>query len=115
MRLDHPFETTQTNDTELINVGANSFISSSSTDPDIAHNSMNYSIITIDGKPVSNMNKITSQQLQFIRKEIQLQNQGYGFHSKKVGKNYDTFFLNYWLNIPGTPVKKEVAFYFRAL
>ena len=42
LRLDHPFEITQTADTELLRVAPNSFVSTPTTDKNIVNNIMNY-------------------------------------------------------------------------
>lgn len=76
---------------------------------------MNYPIITIDGQKGSNLNSLTKGQLNFMLKEIDLQNQGYGFKpqynpSLTIDQNTNLFkkyYENYWNNIPGTPVRKQ--------
>ncbi len=50
VRLAHPFEITQTEDTKLLKVAPNSFISTPTTDANIVNNIMSYSMITIDGQ-----------------------------------------------------------------
>ena len=115
LRLDHPFEITQTADTELLRVAPNSFVSTPTTDKNIVNNIMNYPIITIDGQKGSNLNSLTKGQLNFMLKEIDLQNQGYGFKpqynpSLTIDQNTNLFkkyYENYWNNIPGTPVRKQ--------
>ena len=49
IRLEHPFEKTQTRDTQLIKIGPNSYNTTAFTDPNIVNNIMNYSFISIDG------------------------------------------------------------------
>ena len=73
LRLDHPFEITQTADTELLRVAPNSFVSTPTTDKNIVNNIMNYPIITIDGQKGSNLNSLTKGQLNFMLKEIEEQ------------------------------------------
>lgn len=51
------------------------------TDKNIVNNIMNYPIITIDGQKGSNLNSLTKGQLNFMLKEIDLQNQGYSMSS----------------------------------
>ena len=100
LRLDHPFEMTQTKDTELIRIGINTYISTKNTDPQIINNIMNYPNIIIDGQKGSTMNLLTPGQFNFIRKEIQLQEMGYGLIKGSYLKHYE----KYWNNWPGTRV-----------
>ena len=115
LRLEHPFEVTQTADTELLRVAPNSFVSTSTTDKNIVNNIMSYPMITIDGQKGSNLNSLTKGQLNFMLKEIDLQNQGYGFRpqynpSLTLEQNttlYKQYYDNYWNNPPGTPVRNQ--------
>ncbi len=115
LRLEHPFEVTQTADTELLRVAPNSFVSTSTTDKNIVNNIMSYPMITIDGQKGSNLNLLTKGQLNFMLKEIDLQNQGYGFRpqynpSLTLEQNttlYKQYYDNYWNNPPGTPVRNQ--------
>ena len=95
VRLDHPFENTQTRDTQLIKTGPNSYKTTAFTDPNIVNNIMNYSLITIDGKYGDDMRYITKGQFEFIRKEIYLQYLGYGYNKE---------FNDYWESFPGLHV-----------
>ncbi len=112
VRLEHPFETTQTEDTKLLRVAPNSFVSTPTTDANIVNNVMNYPMITIDGQKSTNQNSLTKGQLNFMMNEINLQNQGYGFKPKynpaltpeQNANLYKQYYENYWLNTPGTPV-----------
>ena len=61
---------------------------------------MNYPNIIIDGQKGSTMNLLTPGQFNFIRKEIQLQEMGYGLIKGSYLKHYE----NYWNNWPGTRV-----------
>ena len=106
VRLGHPFEITQSEDTKLIRTGPNSFETTDKTDSNIVNNIMNYGSITIDGKRGDNMVFLTPGQLSFIRKEIYMQSQGYGF-MKGIPVNYNTineYDENYWMDFPGTAV-----------
>ena len=115
LRLEHPFEVTQTEDTKLLRVAPNSFVSTPTTDKNIVNNVMSYPMITIDGMKSSNQNSLTKGQLNFMLNEINLQKQGYGFIPKYnpalSQKQNDNLFLkyyeNYWNNIPGTPVTNK--------
>ena len=71
------------------------------------HNSrrVNYSGIQIDWLRGNNLVSLTRGQLEFVRKEIELQKQGYGFIGR--GKSYEEY-LEYWLDLPGTPVRQIV-------
>ena len=110
VRLDHPFETTQVSDTELIKNGNNSFITTSNTDPNIANNIMNYSFIAINGQRGTDLTHLTKGQFDFIRKEIMLQRLGYGFFKKNSDISYNGNLINhaiyqwYWEKVPGAPV-----------
>lgn len=111
VRLAHPFELTQTEDTKLVRVAPNTFVSTPTTDINIINNVMNYPMITIDGQKSTNQNSLTKGQLDFILKEINLQNQGYGFFkynpalTQEQNLNlYKQYYESYWHNIPGTPV-----------
>jgi RHS repeat-associated protein len=90
LRLDHPFETTLTADTELKRgSGKNQFTTTQNTASGIEYNIMNYSMIIIDGVKLGNVwnecniRLITSGQLDFIKKEIELQKNGYGVYPKR--------------------------------
>jgi RHS repeat-associated protein len=115
LRLDHPFEITQTEDTKLLRVAPNSFVSTSTTDANIVNNVMNYPMITIDGAKGTNQTFLTKGQLNFMLKEINLQGQGYGFVPKynsaltpeQNANLYKQYYENYWFNIPGTPVGNQ--------
>jgi RHS repeat-associated protein len=112
LRLDHPFEITQSADTKLIRTGIDSYASTPSTDPKIVDNIMNYPMISIDGKYGTNQTYLTKGQLAFMIREIDLQNQGYGFKPKYDSKlsqkenaqQLQKYYEEYWYNIPGTPV-----------
>lgn len=115
LRLGHPFEITQTEDTRLLRVAPNSVISLPTTDPDIINNIMNYPQTIIDGKTSKNQNMLTKGQLQFMMKEIELQNKGFGFKprynnalsNEENMKAYKKLYTDYWNNIPGEPVKNR--------
>ncbi|WP_230145781.1 MULTISPECIES: DUF6443 domain-containing protein [unclassified Pedobacter] len=106
LRLDHPFENTQTADTKLnIASGKNNYSSTPETDPRIDYNIMNYPMLSIDGKRLGDLWKdiktleLTPQQIEFIYREIGLQQQGMG----TIRADYE----QYWNNFPGTPVIKK--------
>ena len=104
VRLHHPFEYTQSADTELISLGANSFTTTENTNPNIVNNIMSYSNISINGEKGTNMVYLTPGQLEHIMREIQLQKQGYGFLGRgKTFKEYE----KYWNEWPGEPVRKS--------
>jgi hypothetical protein len=115
LRLEHPFEVTQTADTKLLRVGPNSFVSTPTTDKNIVNNVMSYPMITIDGAKSSNQTSLTNGQLNFMINEIGLQKQGYGFIPKynstlspeQNANLYRKYYGNYWLNTPGTPVTNQ--------
>lgn len=115
LRLGHPFELTQTADTELVRVAPNSFVSTSTTDKNIVNNIMNYPQITIDGMKGCGQNMLTKGQLNYILNEINLQKQGYGFAPKynsvltpeQNANLYKQYYEDYWLNFPGTPVHNQ--------
>jgi RHS repeat-associated protein len=106
IRLDHPFERTQTTDTKLsIASGKDNYSSDSETDPRIGYNIMNYPMLYIDGKRLGDLWKdiktleLTPQQIEFIYREIGLQQQGMG----TIRADY----MQYWGDFPGTPVIKK--------
>src|SRR5690554_706752 len=115
LRLDHPFEVTQTADTQLLRVSLNSFVSTPATDKNIVNNIMSYPMITIDGQKGNNLNSLTRGQLNFMLKEIDLQHQGYGFKpqynpSLTLEQNTNLFkkyYEDYWNNTPGTSVRNQ--------
>jgi RHS repeat-associated protein len=114
LRLGHPFEVTQTADTELKRIDSKNFASTPSTDENIVNNIMSYPMIRVDGKSGDNQNHLTNGQLNFMLKEISLQNKGYGFFNYNKAFNneqntgiYKEYYENYWNNWPGTPVKNQ--------
>jgi len=102
IRIDHPFETTQSPDAELLLVKGKNYVTTKTTDKNIYYNIMNYSSVIINNKPLKTLWKdkapelLTNGQIKLMRQEIGLQKQGYGFGNK----------FNYWFTTPGTPVKK---------
>lgn len=92
VRLDHPFELTQSDDTRLLKIGNNQFSSTKQTDSRIRNNIMNYKIIRIDGKTGKKLTHLTKGQFNYILQEIIYQN------------NNDVNSDDYWLNWPGEPV-----------
>ena len=116
LRIDHPFERTQAEDTKLISVGPNSFVTTPSTSPDILYNIMNYPMTIINGHTSNAQNTLTQGQLNLMLKEIDLQKQGYGF-MPKYNKNltplqneelYKKYYDSYWNgNWPGYPVQSK--------
>ena len=58
---------------------------------------------------------LTKGQLQFMMKEIELQNKGFGFKprynnalsNEENMKAYKKLYTDYWNNIPGEPVKNR--------
>lgn len=91
VRLDHPFESTQTEDTKLIQTGPNSFESTPETDSNIVNNVMNYPGISLDNKLSIRQNALTPGQLKFMINEIRIQKQG-------------NLPQGYWMFFPGVPV-----------
>lgn len=116
VRLDHPFENTQNADTELKHVLGNNYSTTSNTDPNISRNIMNYSSTIIDSSSANGkQNLITKGQISLMKNEIHLQKQGYGIMPKYNNQisqqanqnNAIKLFINYWSNMPGTPVKRN--------
>ena len=105
IRLEHPFEVTQADDTELVNVGPNSFETTEKTDPNITRNIMNYGMIKINGEKLSEIwkntsgDQITMGQLMFMLGEIAKQKDGAGSWNDP---NWE-----YWVDYPGRPVKNN--------
>ncbi|TAE46382.1 MAG: hypothetical protein EAY69_08885, partial [Cytophagales bacterium] len=123
LRLDHPFEITQSEDTELQHIGYKevftfddckeksrlpSLISTKNTDPDIKYNIMMYPNMFVDGNRLKELwekrlpNAITKGQINFMIKEIDLQKKGYGAGSTQL-LYYST---EPFENKTGTPIKK---------
>ena len=100
IRLDHPFEVTQSEDTELIHLGGYNYSSTSKTDPNIVNNIMSYRNISVDGRTGNDMRHLTKGQFNYMKNEISKQMQGAGRRSSKE-------FTDYWCNFPGTPVKRR--------
>jgi hypothetical protein len=103
LRIEHPFEFTQSPDTELLRDGKG-FVTTENTDPNIKLNIMIYNSIIIDGQTVgdarSNLSAdlLTRGQLDLMLSEIDLQKAGSGASS--VGDPY-------WVNPPGDTVKSK--------
>jgi len=98
VRIDHPIDRTQGNDTKLIHQGGYNYTSSENTDQNIINNIMNYPLLNIDGQNLTNipLYLLTKDQLQLLINEINLQKQGFG-------TSRDDYF-DYWLNFPGVKV-----------
>nr|MCR5363255.1 hypothetical protein [Bacteroidales bacterium] len=110
--LTHPFDLTQTADTELLKIGPNQYISTKNTDDHILNNVMNYPIIQINGQYCNDMRYLTPGQFEIVRKEIVLQKAGFGYPQlTATGSSLINRFLhkvmysNYWYNYKGNPVK----------
>lgn len=88
LRVEHPFEKTQGADLSLLRNGKNSYLTTSTTNSNIFYNIMNYGMISIDGLLLKDFWKsrspelITSDQLNLMLDEINLQKQGYGVMPK---------------------------------
>ncbi|MDL2320539.1 RHS repeat-associated core domain-containing protein [Alistipes sp. OttesenSCG-928-B03] len=118
-RLDHPFEKTQTRDTELRSTGRpNEYSSTPNTNQNIRSNIMNYDMIKIDGKSFkdansgSGKNKLTFGQLLFLLREVQQQKQGRGAKptydpsaSQQENDRRMKGWYDYWNNFPGRNVR----------
>jgi hypothetical protein len=120
LRIDHPFETTQGSTTALTKVGVNAYATTSTTDPNILYNIMNYPMITIDGKKLGDLwtekrpTLMTSDQIKLMSKEINLQIKGYGVSPgydkamtpEQNSERYNKYYESYWNEMPGIPVQK---------
>ena len=95
IRVAHPFDKTQATDTQLVHDQRDNYLPTSSTDPNILFNIMNYSLTMINGKSVGNSPQLllTQGQLLYIVEQINLQKQGFGTNRED--------FWDYWLNTPG--------------
>lgn len=102
LRLDHPQEVTQTEDTKLERIGVNAFRSAPETDKNINNNVMSYSYISIDGRFGDNQTSLTPGQFSFLKNEIRIQNSDRLY--KCTPDNYKKY-VQYWNNWPGTKVK----------
>ena len=133
LRLEHPFEFTQSQDAKLIFTGAKTIdwygvkkraplmITTEETDPNISFNIMNYAKVFINGTQLLSLwkenppNKITAGQFNFLLKEIKLQQQGYGLSlqpgtnalSKNAEAYYKKYFLDYWNVQQGQKTTKD--------
>jgi len=103
LRLDHPFEKTQTADTKLNHMGfGQNYSTTETTSPGIYFNVMNYKSTTINGVTLERLWKdntirtLTQGQIDYLLQEIKNQSQGYG--------TYGPQYLNYWNKWPGTDV-----------
>ena len=100
-RLDHPFESTQSADVELVKGGSSSYLTTSNTNENILFNIMNYPQTVINGKSYRSLNSskpqgmMTEGQAQFLLNEINLQKKGAGLSTQDP----------YWFIFPGIPVK----------
>lgn len=98
-RMDHPFETTQAKDVELIKNGAQ-YSTTPNTDGKILYNVMNYPGTVINGQSYGSSGAklpqmLTNGQVQFLLNEINLQKKGTGLSTQDP----------YWFVFPGIPVK----------
>jgi len=98
-RVDHPFETTQAKDVELIKSG-NTYSTTPNTDVNILYNVMNYPNTIINSQSYrssgANMPQmLTNGQVLFLLNEINLQKNGAGLSTQDP----------YWFVFPGIPVK----------
>jgi RHS repeat-associated protein len=99
LRLDHPFELVQTEDTKLIKIGSNEYAAPSTTNDNITHNIMNYGMIRVNGYRLSDYwcvsgrspDLITSGQLQFINNEILLQKSGCGLNNSIENSSFPKY------------------------
>lgn len=88
VRLDHPFERVQTDDSKLYNEGFNRYSTSLSTDENMAYNIMLYPSCIINGFRLRNLWKkkkpeyLTKGQLSIVFKEINAQKKGRGTYDK---------------------------------
>lgn len=84
VRIDHPFEKTQAEDTRLFNDGFRRYTTALSTDPQIYYNIMLYNICIINGYLLDDLWKrkdpeyLTRGQLELMLKEIDIQKDGAG-------------------------------------
>jgi RHS repeat-associated protein len=76
----HPFEDTETEDTEVLSSGNNSYETTNKTAPNLIQNIMWYSFKTLNGASPNpeNMNLITPQQVDYLINEIDKQEKGAG-------------------------------------
>jgi len=106
VRLQHPFERTQSADAALFSTGGGSYVTGSDTDPNIKYNIMNYDGVKINGDKLGELWKkkaaeyITLGQVGYILREIDKQKKG---DPQKEGSDY-------WLptNWPGYDVPKKL-------
>lgn len=98
LKLNHPFEETQTQDTELIQVGRNQYLSYPHTDRKIYSNVMNYGGLFIDGILTTAGSDLTPGQLQFMLKEIKLQNTLFSKYRIKNQQIPDAVLKEYFKN-----------------
>jgi RHS repeat-associated protein len=109
LRVNHPFDATQSEDTKLIEVSKNSYVTGPKTDPNIYYNVMNYNYIKINGKILRDLWKeknaelLTLEQIQQMVKEIDFQKKGAGLFSVEDEKAY----YKYWEKFPGKPVEQK--------
>jgi hypothetical protein len=112
VRLDHPFENTQSLDTELIHISGNNYRSTPKTDSNILYNIMNYSSTNIDGRLADRKQTLlTRGQINMMVKEITMQKQGYGMrqYDPNISETANQqralrMYFDYWENKPGQSV-----------
>ena len=115
VRLFHPHELTQSDDTKLVFQGGGNFLSTPTTDPNILFNIMLNDKVSIDGTTTTtnNMNRLTNGQLGFMLNQIDMQKQGYGIfiynnnNTQIENENNNSRYLNYWQNFQGVPVQQQ--------
>ena len=107
-RLDHPFEVTQSSDTEMVHDKGQNYLTTKNTSNNILYNIMNYPVISINGNNVGDLLKaqrrpadmLTIGQLNLMAREVDGQMQGAGMFYKKD-------YTEYWLDYPGKRVKQN--------
>jgi len=120
IRLGHPFELTQGEDSKLVHLGGDSYGTTPSTDPNISYNIMMYPMQSVNGQNLGVLweskgpTMLTKGQIEVMMKEIDLQKQGYGVYKYDINKSqqenvkmFNKKVLFYWMDFPGTEVPRK--------
>ena len=82
VNLHHLFDKTDAEDTQIEKTGKDEYKTTEKTAPNILYNVMNYQAMSVDGKKANGtpQSTLTNGQIQYILRQIDLQQQGAGLH-----------------------------------
>ena len=83
VKLHHPFEQADAEDTQLVQIGPDEYITTEKTDKNILYNVMNYMETTVNGQNANGalQSSLTYGQIMYILRQIDLQQQGAGLYN----------------------------------